>query len=612
MTSGQDSCGNAGTPAQPSPALQHLLERTKYPLVQENGHRRYGPPPDWEGPPPPKGCEVYVAKIPRDMFEDELVPVMERAGRLYEMRLMQDHEAANRGYGFVQYCSLPEAETALRILKDVEVRPKRNLGVSRSVDNNRLFVGGIPKTCSREEVFEEMRRVTEGVVKVILYPCINDRTKNRGYAFVEYTSHKAALMARRKLFSGRQQLWGAEVKVDWAEPEHSVDSDTMAKLHFDHTPPSPLIIIIIITITTIIITIIIIIIITTIIIIIIIIIITTIIIIIIIIIITTIIIIIIIIITIIITPSSSPSYYIYRLLHLQVRVLYVRNLALRTTEDDIRSLCEGIASGVERVKKQKDYAFVHFSSREKAENAKELLNGRLVDGCELEVSWAKPVKNREEYHLKKAQGRQMVGGVNVPQPGYLQHLSYTGEPVMVVPHMRKAAGTHALHLPHQTLPPHTQTMEATLLNLQAAQAASFLSAEAHHLKAPSEYGGVPDGGEGHTGHRGPPGFRAQRVPGAARPAPQPGPPRHPHSRPQYFMPAPQYFMPAPQTMATAPPPQAITAIASQPYLYQASPALAGYEGINPYLQAAFYQQALLTQPAMATLDRQGHRYAAND
>lgn len=58
--------------------------------------------------------------------------------------------------------------------------------------------------------------------------------------------------------------------------------------------------------------------------------------------------------------------------------MYIRNLALRTTEDDIRSICEEIASGVERVKKQKDYAFVHFASREKAECVKAALNGELM------------------------------------------------------------------------------------------------------------------------------------------------------------------------------------------------------------------------------------------
>ena len=35
-----------------------------------------GPPPDWTGPDPPRGSEVFVAKLPRDCYEDELVPVI--------------------------------------------------------------------------------------------------------------------------------------------------------------------------------------------------------------------------------------------------------------------------------------------------------------------------------------------------------------------------------------------------------------------------------------------------------------------------------------------------------------------------------------------------------
>jgi len=66
--------------------LLALIERTGYPLVQENGQRRYGPPPGCsEGASLPRGCEVFVGKIPRDCFEDELVPVFERVGKLYEV-----------------------------------------------------------------------------------------------------------------------------------------------------------------------------------------------------------------------------------------------------------------------------------------------------------------------------------------------------------------------------------------------------------------------------------------------------------------------------------------------------------------------------------------------
>lgn len=47
--------------------------------LQENGQRRYGgPPPGWEGPPPERGSEIFVGKLPRDLFEDELVPHCEK------------------------------------------------------------------------------------------------------------------------------------------------------------------------------------------------------------------------------------------------------------------------------------------------------------------------------------------------------------------------------------------------------------------------------------------------------------------------------------------------------------------------------------------------------
>ena len=50
--------------------IARLKKRTGYSIVQQNGQRRYGPPPDWEGEAPSRGCEVFVGKIPRDCYED--------------------------------------------------------------------------------------------------------------------------------------------------------------------------------------------------------------------------------------------------------------------------------------------------------------------------------------------------------------------------------------------------------------------------------------------------------------------------------------------------------------------------------------------------------------
>lgn len=211
-------------------ALLALIEKTGYPMVQENGQRKYGPPPGWERQPPIRGCEIFVGKIPRDIYEDELVPIFEKIGKIYEFRLMMDFSGSNRGYAFCMYTNRADAKKAIKDLNNFEIRKGRLLGVCSSVDNCRLFVGGIPKNKNKEDILTEMAKVTEGVVDVIVYPSAMDKSKNRGFAFVEYDSHRAAAMARRKLIPGRIQLWGHQIAVDWAEPEQDVDEDTMSSV----------------------------------------------------------------------------------------------------------------------------------------------------------------------------------------------------------------------------------------------------------------------------------------------------------------------------------------------------------------------------------------------
>jgi len=79
-----------------------------------------------------------------------------------------------------------------------------------------------------------MKKITDGVVDVIVYPNMVDKSKNRGFAFVEYESHRAAAMARRKLIPGKIQLWNHQIAVDWAEPEQEVDDDVMSRACIRH------------------------------------------------------------------------------------------------------------------------------------------------------------------------------------------------------------------------------------------------------------------------------------------------------------------------------------------------------------------------------------------
>ncbi|NWY40056.1 A1CF factor, partial [Sylvia atricapilla] len=355
--------GDGLTGTQKEAALRALIQRTGYNLIQENGQRKYGgPPPGWDGPPPERGCEIFIGKLPRDLFEDELIPLCEKIGKIYEMRMMMDFNGNNRGYAFVTFSNKQEAKNAIKTLNNYEIRNGRLLGVCASVDNCRLFVGGIPKTKKREEILAEMKKVTDGVVDVIVYPSAADKTKNRGFAFVEYESHRAAAMARRKLLPGRIQLWGHPIAVDWAEPEVEVDEDTMSS----------------------------------------------------------------------------------------VKILYVRNLMLSTTEETIEKEFNSIKPGaVERVKKIRDYAFVHFNKREHAVEAMKTLNGKVLDGSPIEVTLAKPVDKDSYVRYTRGTG----GRAPALQGDYtytLGHLydpatAYLGTPVFYAP--QAYAAIPNLHFP---------------------------------------------------------------------------------------------------------------------------------------------------------------------
>ncbi|XP_029933858.1 APOBEC1 complementation factor isoform X2 [Myripristis murdjan] len=353
MESNQKVGGDGLTGTQKEASLRALIQRTGYQLLQENGQRRYGgPPPGWDGPPPERGSEIFVGKLPRDLFEDELVPLCEKFGKIYEVRMMMDFNGNNRGYAFVTFTTKQEARAAMKQLNNYEIRNGRLLGVCASVDNCRLFVGGIPKTKKREEILAEMRKVTDGVMDVIVYPSAADKSKNRGFAFVEYESHRAAAMARRKLLPGRIQLWGHAIAVDWAEPEVEVDEDTMAT----------------------------------------------------------------------------------------VKILYVRNLMLQTTEETIEKEFNGLKPGaVERVKKIRDYAFVHFTQREDAINAMNALNGKVVDGSPIEVTLAKPVDKDSYVRYTRGTGGR---GASLLQADYAAYTlgqvydpsaAYLGAPVFYAP-----------------------------------------------------------------------------------------------------------------------------------------------------------------------------------
>ncbi|NWR53953.1 HNRPQ protein, partial [Bucorvus abyssinicus] len=201
-----------------------------------------------------------------------------------------------------------------------EIRSGKHIGVCISVANNRLFVGSIPKSKTKEQIVEEFSKVTEGLTDVILYHQPDDKKKNRGFCFLEYEDHKTAAQARRRLMSGKVKVWGNVVTVEWADPIEDPDPEVMAK----------------------------------------------------------------------------------------VKVLFVRNLANSVTEEILEKAFSQFGK-LERVKKLKDYAFIHFDERDGAVKAMEEMNGKDLEGENIEIVFAKPPdqKRKERKAQRQAAKNQM-------------------------------------------------------------------------------------------------------------------------------------------------------------------------------------------------------------
>ncbi|KAK3871397.1 hypothetical protein Pcinc_023448 [Petrolisthes cinctipes] len=215
-----------------------VMEETGCEVLTVRRQRIYTPSRD---PPPTWGCEVFLYNLPQDVFEDELLPVVEDHGRLHHLRLPMYYSGRNRSFAFVTYSTPKEAKSAIKMLNGYEIRPGRYIKAIQSKDNRTLYVGGIPKEWTRKRVEMEVLRACVGMggvpVAGVIVPNTQTSLQNRGYAFIEYDNHFTAANARRKFLNEKLTLSDSEpveVIVAWALPKwrkstNNTDNDKVGK-----------------------------------------------------------------------------------------------------------------------------------------------------------------------------------------------------------------------------------------------------------------------------------------------------------------------------------------------------------------------------------------------
>lgn len=256
-------------------------------------------------------CQLFCGRIPLDVLEDELFLLFEPFGKLLELRLILNlSKKQNPRFAIICFAQASACENAQQMLNNFEIRPEKQLKISKYTPITRLYIGNIPKSKDSFELKSEFDKHLIGIIDLILYRPMDSRqlNKNRGFCFLEFGTHDAARLAKGKIARGQANLWGCAIFVDWAD------------------------------------------------------------------------------------ILATPSIEIMN----EVRVLYVRNIAVNAVNDDrLRELFEKFGV-VERVKIMKDFAFVHFLQREDAAKAMNALHHFELDGERIEITWSRPPSGKRQ------------------------------------------------------------------------------------------------------------------------------------------------------------------------------------------------------------------------
>lgn len=189
-------------------------------VVQTNGCRVWENPQAKEIQVPERQIEIFIKNIPKDLFEDDLLPHFERFGPIFQFRLLIDYENNNRGFAYLIYFCDKSALECLDVMGFFLVKPGVMLDVERSQERSHLLAMNIPSSLSDQEIkcgflnlYSQLKNI------VVVRANINEFAKSNCTAILQFSDHRHALNAKRWSGIGSINIWNRNIKILWATGE---------------------------------------------------------------------------------------------------------------------------------------------------------------------------------------------------------------------------------------------------------------------------------------------------------------------------------------------------------------------------------------------------------
>ncbi|KAL2319846.1 hypothetical protein Fmac_028815 [Flemingia macrophylla] len=190
-----------------------------------------------------KEFEVFVGGLDKDATESDLRKVFGEVGVVTEVRLMMNPQTKkNKGFAFLRFETVEQAKRAVAELKNPVINGKQ-CGVTPSQDSDTLYLGNICKTWTKEALKEKLKHYgVTNVEDLTLVEDTNDEGKNRGFAFLEFSSRSDAMDAFKRL-QKRDVVFGVDkpAKISFADSFIDPGDEIMSQVKtvfIDALPPS--------------------------------------------------------------------------------------------------------------------------------------------------------------------------------------------------------------------------------------------------------------------------------------------------------------------------------------------------------------------------------------